>query len=308
MSITTSEQQSIYNSTVENVCAYDIESNFDNEEIELQRKTVSKYIVDDDFQNVVLAIYSMDKKQDVKEISLKVNAMIEYTTSKKMEFNFETYVQVYEFGNEYFDFLNAKGVNTNLEVAKEFQKEKNLDSETYRYAVKALSNLNSDCSFNDSGMPIKKPYTISGWYPTYGKDGSGYKHVGIDFAVPINTPMYAIKDSEVISIGTTCPVVGSLGNDCGANGISGAGNYVMLKFKDKKDTYYISYMHLTTPNVSVGDSVLKGQLVAYSGSSGNSSGAHCHVEIHKNAKTITDIGIKSKTSINPCEYIKGLCE
>lgn len=307
MSMQSSSDKKSTNSSVKNVCSYDVKAKFDDEEIEKQKEQVSKYVVNDDYQNVVLAIYSMDKKQDVKDISLVVNKMIEYNALNNIKKNYESYVQAYVFGNEYFSYLNERNVDTNVDVAKAYQKEHGLDSSTYRYATKALSNLKTDCSFNDSGMPIKKPYQISGWYPTYDKSGRGYRHVGIDFAVPLNTPMYAIKDSEVVAIGTSCQV-GFMGSDCGDNGVTGAGNYVMLKFSDKKEIYYVSYMHLTKPNVSTGDKILKGQLVGYSGNTGNSSGPHCHFEVHKNPISITDIGVGSKTHINPCEYIKGLCD
>ncbi|MDI1355641.1 MAG: M23 family metallopeptidase [bacterium] len=71
-----------------------------------------------------------------------------------------------------------------------------------------------------------------------------------------------------------------------ANGIAeiakfsnSAGNWVMV---NHKNGYKTSYMHLSSLNVKPGQSVKKGQLIGYVGTTGYSTGPHLHYEVRKN--------------------------
>ncbi len=67
------------------------------------------------------------------------------------------------------------------------------------------------------------------------------------------------------------------------------GYYVLIDHGDGKQTYY---MHNSSLVVSAGDTVKAGQLIAYSGSTGDSTGPHCH------------FGLKiDGTFVNPAPYI-----
>lgn len=70
----------------------------------------------------------------------------------------------------------------------------------------------------------------------------------------------------------------------------GYGNYVIIdhgKSTTDNNNYISLYAHATTLAVEVGDVVKKGDVIAYVGSTGNSTGPHLHLEIRINGK-ITD--------------------
>lgn len=88
-------------------------------------------------------------------------------------------------------------------------------------------------------------------------------HKGIDIAVPRGTPIYAADGGTVTYSGWT----------------SGYGYLVQI---DHGNGYVTRYGHNSSLTVSVGQHVYKGQQVARAGSTGNSTGNHCHFEVRYN--------------------------
>ncbi|WP_305862305.1 M23 family metallopeptidase [Helicobacter cholecystus] len=84
---------------------------------------------------------------------------------------------------------------------------------------------------------------------------------GIDYIVPLKTPIYATAEGIV---------------DLSRNGKKGYGKFVKLTH-----AYGFSsmYAHLSEILVKKGDFVQKGQLIGYSGNSGNSNGARLYYEV-----------------------------
>ncbi|MEP0072157.1 MAG: peptidoglycan DD-metalloendopeptidase family protein [Marinomonas sp.] len=113
-----------------------------------------------------------------------------------------------------------------------------------------------------SGAPVKNARTSSGYgeriHPV-----TGIKkfHRGQDFAVNTGTPVYAPADG-VIEV--TRP-----SNE-------GSGNYLRIFHAHG---FSSSYSHLSKFAANKGDFVKKGDLIAYSGNSGLSSGPHLHYEV-----------------------------
>lgn len=88
-------------------------------------------------------------------------------------------------------------------------------------------------------------------------------HKGIDIAVPYRTPIYAADGGTVTYAGWM-------------------GGYGYLVQIDHGNGYVTRYGHNSSLTVSVGQKVYKGQQIARAGSTGNSTGNHCHFEIRLN--------------------------
>ncbi|MGN8896967.1 peptidoglycan DD-metalloendopeptidase family protein [Flavonifractor sp. HCP28S3_F3] len=132
------------------------------------------------------------------------------------------------------------------------------------------------------------------WYPTgtyiwpvYGTITSsfGYRsvfgsysyHDGLDIAAPYGTTIKASDGGTVVFAGT------------GTGGYWSFGNYVMI---DHGNGVRTIYAHCSSVLVSTGDHVYQGQAIAKVGSTGRSSGNHCHFEMQING-----------TPVNPRSYL-----
>ena len=88
---------------------------------------------------------------------------------------------------------------------------------------------------------------------------AGY-HTGTDFAVDAGTDVLAVGDGTVVSAGWQ----------------SSYGNTVVIELSDGR---YALYAHLSAFEVTAGQQLQAGDLVARSGDTGNSTGPHLHFEI-----------------------------
>ncbi|MFF6951836.1 M23 family metallopeptidase [Streptomyces iakyrus] len=97
--------------------------------------------------------------------------------------------------------------------------------------------------------------------------GFGNGHNGIDYKYPLNTPVTAAADGVVgfEGWGQNDPWTLSLG-----------GIYVRIQHSDGSWT---GYAHLSRTTVNKGQKVKAGQVVGYSGSTGQSTGPHLHFEV-----------------------------
>lgn len=98
-------------------------------------------------------------------------------------------------------------------------------------------------------------------------------HNGIDIGAPVDTPIRATADGTVIKHGWH----------------GGLGNVIIIQHENGFETIY---GHCKTIMVRSGSKVKKSQIIAYVGSTGASTGNHCHYEIHLN-----------KFIVNPYPYL-----
>lgn len=99
-------------------------------------------------------------------------------------------------------------------------------------------------------------------------------HPGVDIVVPIGTEIYAISNAVVTRAKET----------------SGAGKHIVLRHDnvpkidnpEETTTYWSVYEHLSGMVVEPGDLVRKGQLIGWTGNTGNSTAPHLHFQIDNN--------------------------
>ncbi len=132
-------------------------------------------------------------------------------------------------------------------------------------------------------VPGNIPITSGfGWRATppgtidfYGQ--GGYMHTGIDFGAPCGTPVYAAAAGTVFSAGW--------GNDGGGNRVKISHGVI------NGDSLTTVYYHNTSVVVSSGQQVSQGQLIAYSGTTGNSTGCHVHFETWVNGQAVDPMNL-----------------
>lgn len=131
-----------------------------------------------------------------------------------------------------------------------------LNSQVDKYSDAALT-----CSLNfGPALPTYKYISC-----VFGTGG----HRGTDFAAPGGTEIYAVADGIVTD----------------ATYHYSWGNYVQIYHgkDDQGNTYSTLYAHMiSTPIVSAGQTVTKGQVIGYVGSTGYSTGNHLHLEMKIN--------------------------
>ncbi len=105
--------------------------------------------------------------------------------------------------------------------------------------------------------------------------GYNKKHMGVDFAAPIGTPIMAAGTGHIEYVGT--------------NG--GAGKYIRIKHLNG---YKTSYSHLSSyaSGIQKNIRVKQGQTIGYVGSTGLSTGPHLHYEVIFNGEKINPMKMK----------------
>jgi murein DD-endopeptidase MepM/ murein hydrolase activator NlpD len=112
-------------------------------------------------------------------------------------------------------------------------------------------------------------------------------HSGLDFAMPIGTPIPALANGTIV-LNQESKVLGHV---------------VVLRIMDaQKKLAYIGYSHLQKPGLEVGTKVKEGETIGLVGNSGGaSSGPHLHLTVSREVK-----GIFGPTAVKECpiEFVK----
>ena len=126
-------------------------------------------------------------------------------------------------------------------------------------AIQPVSNKQLNRIASGFGMRIDPVY------------GTSKMHKGLDFAAPQGTPIYATGN------GTITFADGTAG---------GFGNHVVINHGYGYETLY---GHMVKIKVHSGQTVTRGEIIGWVGSTGKSTGPHCHYEVWKNNNKIDPV-------------------
>jgi murein DD-endopeptidase MepM/ murein hydrolase activator NlpD len=96
-------------------------------------------------------------------------------------------------------------------------------------------------------------------------------HAGLDFAAPQGTPIYATANGRIKTAGKS------------------AGGYGIHVVIDHGYGYETLYGHMVRVKARQGQQVTRGEVIGYVGTTGKSTGPHCHYEVRKNGNKIDPI-------------------
>ena len=191
------------------------------------------------------------------------------------------------------DTARANAIEREKEVAKV---ENMRENELVRSIYNSLNNLTSRItaqkkSYEELSVLVKNKQQIlsatPAIQPVSNKDlnriasGFGYRidpiyktpkmHAGLDFSAPQGTPIYATADGTV---------------KLAAYSDAGYGNHVIINHGYGYETLY---GHMVRIKSRAGAKVKRGEIIGYVGSTGKSTGPHCHYEVHKNGQKLDPI-------------------
>lgn len=189
---------------------------------------------------------------------------------------------------------NAKVLNALIEAAKEAERRRQEAEEAAKQEAennKRPSGGNSSSGSGSSGGNYKPGGSVISGNGTLSNPcpgarissefgprraptaGASTYHRGRDYAAPSGTPIYASAAGTVIT--------------ASYNGVRG--NYVVIEHGNGLQTWY---QHASRLYVSAGQKVSRGQNIAAVGTTGVSTGAHLHYEVHVNG-----------TAVDPRKYL-----
>jgi len=229
-----------------------------------------------------------DRYEELNGITLELQKKM--TELEKRDNN--VYRSIFE-ANPIPDSARAKELENQLEIARV---EGMRGTELINSIIGTLNNISSrikvqHASYTEIDELVKNKELLLSHTPAIqpvsNKDltriasGFGYRidpiykttkmHAGIDFTAPTGTPIYATADGVV-------RVSGNLGN--------GFGNHVVINHGYGYETVY---GHMVRVKAKRGQKVTRGEIIGWVGSTGKSTGPHCHYEVHKNGQKIDPV-------------------
>jgi murein DD-endopeptidase MepM/ murein hydrolase activator NlpD len=101
---------------------------------------------------------------------------------------------------------------------------------------------------------------------------SMFMHEGIDLVAPVGTAVYAAADGLVV----------------GAAPNGRYGNWIRIEHGSRLATVY-GHLSAFAPGIEPGETVVRGELIGFVGSTGRSTGAHLHFELLNDGKPVNPI-------------------
>lgn len=239
----------------------------------------------------ILKLENERMKDHYKELNKKLSDIQLQVVELENRDN-EVYRSIFE-ANPIPDSARAREMEKELQIAKV---EGMVEADLINSIIATLNNLNSrvhaqQASFKEITELINNKEKLlaatPAIQPVSNKDlkriasGFGYRidpvyktvklHPGLDFTAPSGTPIYATADGVIINAG---------------NRGDGYGNHVII---NHGYGYKTLYGHMYRIKVKVGQRVKRGEVIGWVGSTGKSTGPHCHYEVIKNGNKIDPI-------------------
>ncbi|MBE5954244.1 MAG: hypothetical protein E7257_08830 [Lachnospiraceae bacterium] len=242
---TSSDVADIVNQTeyAEQILNYD--ANMLNEMIEIKKTIANTQL---ELETNLAAVEAIEA--EVTENKEAVELMIE---GKQVQAaNYATSIDDYE---EQIAAIQADIDATNATIAA-------MEAAAEKARQEALA-AGQNVEINYTGGPLQWPVSTGGVITSLFGPRWGTVHQGLDIGCATGTPIVACEAGIVI----------------GAAYSSSMGNYVLIDHGGGVTTVY---MHNSSLCVSYGDVVARGQVIALAGSTGNSTGPHCHLGLRIN--------------------------
>ena len=124
---------------------------------------------------------------------------------------------------------------------------------------------------------ISSTFTMHRRHPVH---GDVRPHTGVDYAAPTGTPVHAVGDGTVISVGWG----------------GGGGNTVKIRHNS---VYTTAYLHLSKygPGIKAGVRVTQGQVIGYVGMTGTATGPHLDYRVWKNGTPINPLTMEAPPAV-----------
>lgn len=184
-------------------------------------------------------------------------------TEKKNEVQKIEAINDEQLGNELAKTLNNIRERVNYQFASYNEIEKLIKNQGEKLAcipaIQPVSNRDLDRIASGFGMRIDPVY------------GTPKMHKGLDFTAPRGTPIYATGNG-------TIEIAGEMGD--------GYGKHVVINHGYGYETLY---GHMYKVKVKPGEKVKRGEVIGWVGSSGKSTGPHCHYEVHVNGQEVDPV-------------------
>lgn len=209
-------------------------------------------------------------KKELNKAKNKEETKVEELTEQSHDL--ESDVKAYE---KKMKELDAKEKEQERALQKKYEEAKK-KAEEQNNSAGSNSGSNSGGGVSSKGFirPVKSGKITAKMYYSSGK-----YHGAVDFGVSVGTPVYAAADGIVVT--STW------------GGSDSYGYYVKIKHYNG---YYTLYAHASSLVAKVGQEVKQGDLIMYSGNTGNSTGPHLHYEVRKSPGGYND-------RVNPMNFL-----
>ena len=228
-----------------------------------------------EYDKKTLAEYKTEKADlEAKKAELEDSKKLQEDTLATLKSDKAENERLASEAESYFSKLSNDKAAATAEYNKAKAAEEALDAQLQAMLAQ-IANQNS--SQVTAAGEYMWPLPAGGYISCYfgDTDPGGRPHYAMDIAISAGTPIYASNDGSVVT----------------ATWHSSYGNYILLDHGNGKSTLYA---HCSGLAVSSGQSVSKGQVIGYVGSTGYSTGNHLHFEFRVNGQKVNPANYYSR--------------